>query len=104
MQHTITADRNNQDIAVNKGDTINIVLDETPTSGYQWDVDTVDNNILSLESSGYNPSPGSAIGGGGMKVLTFVVKDKGTGRIKLKNWQRWSGDIYKGFELNISVQ
>ena len=41
MHHKISGDNNNKNIVVHKGDTIEIQLDETPTTGYSWEVDNI---------------------------------------------------------------
>ena len=53
MHHKISGDNNNKNIVVHKGDTIEIQLDETPTTGYSWEIDKVDSQILGFQSSDY---------------------------------------------------
>jgi predicted secreted protein len=103
MHHKISADSNSS-IAVHKGDTIEIQLEETPTAGYSWEVDSMNSNIFELQSSDYKLYNEAGIGGGGMRTMLFLVKNSGNGNIKLKNTQRWSGDIYKQFEINVDAQ
>src|SRR5687767_6271268 len=103
MHHKISAD-NNSSIAAHKGDTIEIQLEETPTAGYSWEVDSMNSNIFELQSSNYKLYDEAGIGGGGMRTMLFLVKNSGNGNIKLKNFQRWSGDIYKKFEINVDAQ
>jgi predicted secreted protein len=103
MHHKISADSNSS-IAVHKGDTIEIQLEETPTAGYSWEVDSMNSNIFELQSSDYKLYDEAGIGGGGMRTMLFLVKNSGNGNIKLKNTQRWSGDIYKQFEINVDAQ
>lgn len=103
MHHKIAAD-NNSSIAAHKGDIIEVQLDETPTAGYTWEIDSLDNTILELQSSDYKLYEGAGVGGGGMRTMLFLVKNTGNGKIKLKNAQRWSGDVYKRFEADVNVQ
>lgn len=103
MHHKISAD-SSTNIAVHKGDTIEIKLEETPTAGYSWTVDNVDSNIFELQSSDYKLYKEGAIGGSGMRTMIFLVNGQGNGKIKLKNSQRWSGDVYKQFEISVSAQ
>jgi predicted secreted protein len=103
MHHKISADSNTS-IAVHKGDTIEVQLEETPTAGYSWEIDNMDSNIFELQSSDYKLNNEAGIGGGGMRTMLFLVKNSGSGNIKLKNSQRWSGDVYKQFELNVNAQ
>lgn len=103
MHHKIAAD-NSSGITAHKGDTIELQLDETPTAGYTWEIDSLDNNIFELQSSDYKLYEGAGVGGGGMRTMLFLVKNTGNGKIKLKNAQRWSGDVYKQFEIGVNVQ
>jgi len=47
---------------------------------------------------------GAGIGGGGLRTMVFLFDKQGQGKIKLKNSQRWSGDVYKQFEIDVSAQ
>ena len=103
MEHTLTADSNQKSIAVKKGDTISVELDETPTAGYNWEVARIDENICELVSSEYKVYTTAGIGGGGSRKMIFSIKNAGTGSIALENRQRWSGDVYQRFNVTISV-
>ncbi len=104
MNYQVSAKNNAGSIDVHKGDTLEIQLDETPTSGYSWEIDSVTNNITELVSNEYKLHEGAGIGGGGKRVMKFLIHGHGNGSIKLKNWQRWSGDVYKQFKLDVSAQ
>ena len=103
MHHKIAA-ATSSSITAHKGDTIEVQLEETPTAGYSWEVDALDNTIFELQSSDYKLHEGAGIGGGGQRTMLFRVKNTGQGNIKLKNAQRWSGDVYKQFEIGVNVQ
>lgn len=102
MHHKIAADDSSA-ITAHKGDTIEVQLDETPTTGYAWEIDSLDNNILELQSSDYKLYEEAGIGGGGRRTMLFLVKNTGTGNVRLKNAQRWSGDVYKKVEIKVNV-
>ncbi len=104
MQHKITSDSNAKAIAVHKGDTIEIQLDETPTAGYSWEIDNIDSNIIELQSSDYKLYDEAGVGGGGVRTMLFSVRNQGSGNIKLKNSQRWSDDVYQRFEISVNAQ
>ena len=103
MNHKISAGSSTH-IAVNKGDTIEIQLDETPTAGYSWEIDNMNSNIFELQSSDYKLHDSAGIGGGGIRTMLFLVNNQGSGNIKLKNSQRWCGDVYKQFEVSVDAQ
>lgn len=96
-------DSNKKTLTVHKGDQIEIDLDETPTAGYNWEVESIENINCKLLTSDYKVYESAGIGGGGIRSMIFHVENSGNCTIKLKNWQRWSGDIYQRFEVNIVV-
>ena len=104
MHQQLNSDSNNKTIAAHIGDTVEIVLDETLTAGYEWAIENMTEDILQLQSSDYKPGDAGAIGGSGLRKMVFAIIKPGKGRIKLKNWQRWSGDIYKNFEVGIQAE
>lgn len=105
---TLTEDDQGKTITVHPGDQVVINLAENPTTGFQWAYDPVDNALLALDSSasGYTPSPGGAIGGGGKHVWTFDAKGPGTVHLQFKLWRSWEGDasIIKRFGVAIQIQ
>ena len=103
MHHKISAG-SNTNIAAHKGDIIEVQLDETPTAGYSWEVDNIDSNIVKLQSSDYKLYNEGGIGGSGMRTMVFLVDGHGNGKIRLRNSQRWSGDIYRKFELSVNAE
>src|SRR4051812_1132305 len=103
MEHVVSMAQNNQTVTAQKGDTIHLALEENPTTGYAWDIATMDSGILQLQSSDYKLNQGSAIGGGGMRDMIFIVQQAGNGRIRLENKQRWSGDVYQQFEISVNA-
>ena len=61
------------------GRDIVIALESTPTTGYTWRVaGRVDQAIVGLISSDYEPSSSTALGAGGHQRWTFRVVDRGT--------------------------
>lgn len=99
---TLSESNNNQHIEIAVNDTITIQLDESPTTGYRWEVVELDKTNLELLSEDYDQYPNAGIGGGGRKIIQLKVLKKAAGRIKLYNRQPWSGDIYKTFEISYS--
>ena len=102
MNHPVGFENNNQKLTVQPGDTISIQLNETLTAGYEWATDEVTN--CELQSSNYAAGTSGAIGGSGLRTMVFVIRKKGDGNIKLKNHQRWSGDIDKTFTIGFHAE
>ncbi len=102
MTHKIDDSYNNQSLAVKPGDIIEIKLAEIPTSGYRWAI--ADNKKVhgyNFEGDDYEVPHSNAMGGAGLRTLKFSIHKAGKDTIKLHNWQPWSKDISKTFELNI---
>lgn len=79
-------------IDVRPGDTIVVRLPENPTTGYEWTLDSADDEIVGLRDSDFNLSPTVTMGSGGTRTFTFGAKEPGTSRIRLKYWRSWEGD------------
>src|SRR5688572_14464395 len=101
MEHKLRMDSNHKTLSVHKDDLIEIDLDETPTAGFNWEIESIDESNCELVSSEYHVYAGAGIGGGGFRSMIFRIKNPGNCTIKLKNWQRWSGDIYQQFEVKV---
>ncbi|MEP6725612.1 MAG: protease inhibitor I42 family protein, partial [Bacteroidota bacterium] len=97
MHKQVGPESNNTTLTAHPGDTIGIQLNETLTAGYEWAVDSIAEDCCQLQSSDYIVNQDAAIGGSGLRKMVFLVTKKGDGNIKLKNYQRWSGDIDKTF-------
>ena len=76
------------------GDTIRVILEEIPTSGYKWQIVSVDNEILSVLESEFLPNSGNAIGGGGSRVFMFKAKSLGNTTIKLALRREWEPEQF----------
>ena len=100
MEHHLTKSENNNSLSVHKGDTVMIELEETPTSGYMWNIAEINSAIAQLQSSNYElASP--AMGGGGKRKFVFYITGPGNGSISLKNLRQWSGDVAETFSVNL---
>lgn len=91
---------------VHSDDIIVIRLEENPTTGYRWEVDKADDEILTLQSSDFSLAEGPRIGGGGMRIFILKAKSAGTAHIELKHWRKWEGEdsVIKRFDVTIMVR
>ena len=102
---TLTSTDSGKSLALQVGNTFTVSLEENPTTGFQWAVDSTGDGLVQLQASEYIPSPGSGVGQGGQKILTFKAQRTGTGQLKLKLWRKWEGDssIAERFTLTLQV-
>ena len=105
---TLTEQDKGKTITVHQGDQVIISLKENPTTGYQWTIDKGDNALLTLNTTqtGYTPSPGGAVGGGGRHIFVFDAKEPGTVHLQLKLYRTWEGDssVRDRFDVVIQIQ
>lgn len=90
---------------VHQGDRIVIRIDENPTTGYQWEITSINQQIVELVESDYVIAPGGGIGGGGTRIFRFKAISPGTTSIQLKLCRAWEpGDTsIDSFSVNIQV-
>ncbi len=88
----LTQANNGESYELNRDDVIVIRLTENPTTGYCWEIEELDNNILALQSSDFFLPENPQIGEGGMRVFAFKAKTAGSAQIRLKYWREWEGN------------
>ena len=106
----ISADDNGSSLSMKPGETLLISIDGNPTTGYTWEVDSVDENILQLlgepdYSTDFRLRPGMT-GVGGTYKFTFTAMSEGTTTLKLKYWRTFEPENLpvETFEVTINVQ
>lgn len=102
----ITQEMQGKTVEVGRDDRIEIRLPESPTTGFAWSIDVVDEQILGLEGSEFSLPATAGIGGGGVRTFAFRTKRAGSARIDLKLWREWEGDasIIERFHVLIVVK
>lgn len=83
---------NNKSFEAKVGGVITVSLDENPTTGFRWAIDSLDQQIVVLKQSEFVLGKDVGIGGGGMRKLTFEAKHPGKTVLKLKLWREWEGE------------
>ncbi len=99
---TLTENNNQKHIEIHVDDIIQIQLDESPTTGYKWEITELNTNDMQVISQDFKLHSNSGVGGGGKKMIQLKVLRKASGRIRLENRQPWSEDVYKRFEVPYS--
>ncbi|HEX2958540.1 MAG TPA: protease inhibitor I42 family protein [Chitinispirillaceae bacterium] len=82
---------------------VTIRLDENPTTGYRWNVETADR--LELVGDSFEKT-GDSIGAGGVRVFQFRTLGAGSHRLSIKKWRDWEGEssIIERFYVTIVVK
>lgn len=85
------------------GDTIEVLLDENPSTGYLWEVVKLDRNILvSLESSFFYTSD-ALLGSRGIRRFQFVVKAPGETIISFRLIRPWEKDASAIEQFQVTI-
>lgn len=86
------------------GDLVVVRLPETPSSGYRWQVDTVDADVLAPAGDTFRPErPG--LGGEGMRLLRFTVVGAGHASLRLalrRGWEKGEPAVRR-YDVSIHV-
>ncbi|MEV1289517.1 protease inhibitor I42 family protein [Micromonospora sp. NPDC049679] len=86
------------------GDVVVVRLDETPTSGYRWQIEEFDPEVLTPAGE-ESLAPGAGIGGRGVRELRFTVVAPGASRLTLALRRAWegAGSAVERFEATIDA-
>ena len=76
-EHHLGKEHSGSVVRARPGDTIVVVLDENPTTGYRWHVKQSGGSVLAEPEAGFEPTAGGAIGSGGRRRLAFRVTGPG---------------------------
>lgn len=87
------------------GDQIVVRLDETPSSGYRWRLDGVDERVLVPAGDGFRSEAGG-LGAGGRRQLRFDAVGPGRTILRLSLRRGWPPDErpVRRFEVTITVR
>jgi inhibitor of cysteine peptidase len=105
MEHTVAETDNNRTIVILPGETVRIVLPENATTGYRWEIDRYDKELIGVVATEPHYT-GKAVGSGGQVAFILQGKKPGTGEIMLKQWRSWEGDssVISRFRLRLDIQ
>ncbi|MFH1245545.1 MAG: protease inhibitor I42 family protein, partial [Candidatus Omnitrophota bacterium] len=85
-------------IILEQGEELTVALYSNPTTGYDWDIYGVDENILQLEGTNleFSDSDEDLLGGGGIKTFYFRAVGAGVTTLVLTYRRSWVKDEYTG--------
>lgn len=91
----------------NQGDVILIRLEENITTGYQWNIGTIDSSTVELLDSEYTSKQGEGLlGSPGTRTFRFRAKSSGSVPIRLRLRRSWDpvDTAIEHFEVTVQVQ
>jgi predicted secreted protein len=92
-------------IDVKTGEVVQVELEAIGTAGYQWFVESLDQEILRLISEGTKVLHSESLGSPVLMVWKFEVIKEGSTEIKMNHYRSWEGKEHSTdhFEVKINV-
>lgn len=105
IEHVISLHDRGKTFQVSLDDKVSIQLAENPTTGYQWQLNEINNPALILQYSDFLTTAESNLGSAGTRVFTFIAQSPGVVKIHLKLMRRWMSpdDVIDNFEVAVCI-
>ncbi len=102
----LTASDNGNNITLYKGQTLIITLEANPTTGYTWEVEDVDTNIIRQVGEIEFQPGSSAVGAGGLQTVRLEAVNAGKTPLRLVYHRTWEKDVepQKTFSVQVVVK
>ncbi len=101
--YVVSGENNGEAVAIKIGDTLEVVLQGNPTTGYEWTTASVDSSILAPTDSKFTPES-DATGAGGEYVFKYVGNSVGTTPLRLVYQRSWEGRPAQTFTVTVTVK
>jgi len=104
-QYSVTETDQGKTFRLQTGDSMVLVLDSNPSTGYSWVVKSVDNPVLKLDGEPVFKSDSSRLGATGKTTITFTTVHTGSQTLTLLYQRPFEKDIdpLKTFIVNVVV-
>ncbi len=102
--NVFTEDNNGSTVELATGDTFQIKLNENPTTGYQWTLETTGG--LEIMSDNYLPPASELLGAGGIHEWDIKATASGTQQVTgvySRSWENMTGSEQR-FVLTVEVE
>lgn len=92
-------------VEVTLGSKVTVELEENPTTGYQWTIDSVDEVFLVQEGDAFLVGEQMGLGAAGVRRLFFRAKGAGTTSLNLIYKRPWQSDdeAIANFKLAVRI-
>jgi inhibitor of cysteine peptidase len=102
----LTEEDNGRTVELKVGETIEVALQGNPTTGYQWQVASIDTTVLSAVGEPEYTPDSDAIGSGGVFVFQFKALAAATTPLQLEYLRVWETDVppTELFTLNVVIE
>jgi inhibitor of cysteine peptidase len=85
------------------GDKIRAKLCSNPTTGFQWEYEMSNENVLKEEDHDFDEPEGDGVGAPGIEVWTFEAVGKGTTEVRMSYSQPWEGGEKEEWTYTVTV-
>jgi predicted secreted protein len=105
----ITCDQFNEhhhmrnEFQVEIGDKIRAKLCSNPTTGFKWEYEIGNENVLNEEDYDFEEPKGDVVGAAGIEVWTFEAVNKGTTEVRMAYSQPWEGGEKEEWTYTVTV-
>jgi len=94
----------NTSVYTSANEEFQITMDSNPSTGYLWQVRSIDETIARLVNDEYIPSESGLVGASGKQVLTFEASEEGKTTIKLEYVRPWAPESPASvYSINVIV-
>jgi inhibitor of cysteine peptidase len=100
----ITLNDKGKTFTVVEGESIKIQLSENPTTGYRWEIKTLNANVIAFKDSNFSTDLGTGVGGGGTRTFNFNIRSSGTSKISLRLRREWEPENLKIDQFEVLIQ
>jgi serine/threonine protein kinase/predicted secreted protein len=103
----LTMEDSEKTIRLRPGGILSITLDSNPSTGYSWEVDSIDNQVLDQVGEPEFKPDGNAPGSGGKVSLKFIALKPGETILRLvykRPWEQSPQIGVMGFEVMVIVE
>ncbi|MDG2306512.1 MAG: protease inhibitor I42 family protein [Candidatus Binatia bacterium] len=80
-------------MTVSAGEQFDIRLPANPSTGFRWQVGSIDEKVVRLVDTRYDAKVTDAVGAGGTDIFSFVGVASGRGNIKLVYLRPWEKGV-----------
>ena len=107
---TIIINENNlkEKYSLRKGDIVEVILNANPSTGYKWDIVTVDTVKVKIVDETYTAKTvnENIVGSGGTKIYHFKAINKGSTVIELNYYRPFEKELppNKKFYVNLEIK
>jgi inhibitor of cysteine peptidase len=102
---TVTKADHEQTVNLESGDTLFVVVQGNPTTGYTWEVKSNDESVLKMCSKTYKPLNPGVCGSPGIFTFTFrPTLKKGTSDLALEYARSWEKGVPPISTLHVIVK